>query len=179
MDRAVPTESIAVTSRTGTNAPFPWIPSGVCACIWAACLSRNCGAAGGCLFVKKRSGRPPLAVDIDIDMDIDDGLAGRFVAERASRVGTMGRLPVMRRASRKARRLTVDGAERPVPKRPAGTTEIALWMRTSTAASLTLENWSSSRSGATPPTPRLSFVMSVASVILTTFDCEPFDPYQG
>jgi hypothetical protein len=91
--------------------------------------------------VKNRSGRPPLAVDIDIDIEIDDGLAGRFVAETASRVGTMGRLPVTMRASRKARRLTVDDAERPVPKRSAGTFEIALRIRTSTAASLTLENW--------------------------------------
>src|SRR6266404_3486256 len=169
ISRAEPPESICVTSRTGTNAPFPWIPS----CICAACLSRNCGAAPGCLFVKKRSGRPPLAVDIDIE--IDDGLAGRFVAERASRVGTMGRFPVMMRASRKARRLIVAGAERPVPKRSGGSVEIALRIRTSTAASLILENWSSSRSGATTPTPRLSLVMSVASVTLTlsTFDCEP------
>src|SRR6266446_436918 len=156
ISRAVPPESSCVTSRTGTNAPFPWTASGIC----TACLSRNCGAAGGCLFVKKRSGRPPLAVDIDID--IDDGLAGRFVAERASRVGTMGRFPVMMRASRKARRLIVAGAERPVPKRSGGSVEIALRIRTSTAAS-----------------PRLSLVMSVASVILTlsTFDCEPSRPY--
>jgi hypothetical protein len=131
--------------------------------------------------VKKRSGRPPLAVDIDIDIDIDDGLAGRFVAERASRVGIMGSFPVTMRASRKARRLTVAGAERPVPKRSAGTVEIALRIRTSTAASLTLENWLSSRSGAMTPTPALSFVMLVASVTLTltTFNCEPFRPYQG
>jgi hypothetical protein len=97
--------------------------------------------------VKKRSCRPPRIIAID------DGLAGRFVAERASRVGTMGSLPVMMRASRKARRLTVDGAERPVPKRSAGTAEIALRIRTSTPASLTFENWLSSRSGATTPTP--------------------------
>jgi hypothetical protein len=111
--------------------------------------------------VKKRSCRPPRIIAID------DGLAGRFVAERASRVGTMGSLPVMMRASRKARRLTVDGAERPVPKRSAGTAEIALRIRTSTAASATFENWSSSRNGATLSTPRLSLVMSVASVTLT------------
>src|SRR6266446_8198066 len=80
--RGVPPESSCVTSRTGTNAPFPWTASGIC----TACLSRNCSAATGCLFVKKRSGRPPLAVEIDIDIEIDDGLAGRFVAERASRV---------------------------------------------------------------------------------------------
>jgi hypothetical protein len=133
--------------------------------------------------VKNRSGRPPLIIDrdIDIDIDIDDGLAGRFVAERASRVGTIGSSPVMMRASRKARRLTVADADRPVPKRFAGTAEIALRIRTLTAASATLENWSSSRSGAMPPTPRLSFVMLVASVTLTstTFDCEPFCPYQG
>jgi hypothetical protein len=134
--------------------------------------------------VKNRSGRPPLIIDrdIDVDIDIDDGLAGRFVAERASRVGTMGSSPVMMRASRKARRLTVAEADRPVPKDFAGTAEIALRMRTLTAASATLENWSSSRSGAMPPpTPRLSFVMLVASVTLTStwFDCEPFCPYQG
>src|SRR6266404_5133600 len=177
ISRGVPPESSCVTSRTGTNAPFPWTAS----CICVACLSRNCGAAPGCLFVKKRSGRPPLV--IDIENDIDDGLAGRFVAERASRVGTMGRFPVMMRASRKARRLAVRDAERPVPKRSAGTTEIALRIRTSTAASATLENWLSSRSGATTPTPGLSFVILVASVTLTlilpTFDCEPSRPYQG
>jgi hypothetical protein len=177
--RGVPPESSCVTSRTGTNAPFPWTAS----CIWAACLSSDCGAAAGCLFVKNRSGRPPLIVDIDIDIDIDidDGLAGRFVAERASRDGTMGRLPMMMRASRKARRLTLAGAERPVPKRSARTTDIALRIRTSMAASRTLENWLSSRSGATTPTSRLSFAMVVASGTLTlsTFDCEPSRRYQG
>jgi hypothetical protein len=124
MGRSVPTESSCVTSRTGTNGPFPWILS----CIWAACLSRNCGAAAGCFFVKNRSCRPPLI--IDIDDGIDDGLAGRFVAERVSGVGTMGKFPVMRRAPRKARRLTVAGAGRPVPKRSAGTVDIALRIRT-------------------------------------------------
>jgi hypothetical protein len=133
--------------------------------------------------VKNRSFRPPLIIDADDadidDGDIDDGLAGRFVAERVSRVGAMGKLPVMMRALRKARRLTAADAERPVPKRSAETIEIALRIRTSTAASLTFENWLSSRSGATPPTPALSFVMLVASVTLTltTFDCEPFSPY--
>ena len=62
MGRAVSAESSCVTSRTGTNWPFPSMPS----CTCAACLSSDCGAAAGCLFVKYRSCRPPF--------NIDDGL---------------------------------------------------------------------------------------------------------
>jgi hypothetical protein len=104
MGRAAPAESSCVTSRTGINWPFPWMPS----CTCAACLSRDCGAAAGCLLVKNRSCCPPRI--------IEDWLAGRFVAERVSLVGMMGRLPVIMHPSRKAWRLTAVGAERPVPK---------------------------------------------------------------
>ena len=157
-------ESRCVTSPTGTNRPVPSMLSSTC----AASLSNDCGAAAGWLFVKYCSCRPPL--------NIDDAFAGRFVAVSISLVGTMGRLPVIMRASRKARRPTVFGAERPVPKRSAGSAEIAWRIRPSTAARLTLENSLSSRSGATT---RVSLVMLTASVTLTPFNCDPFCPYHG
>jgi hypothetical protein len=103
MGRAVPAESSCVTSRTGMTWPSPWMPS----CTCAACLSRDCGAAIGCFFEKNRSCCPPRI--------IEEGLAGRFVAERVPLVGTMGRFPVIMDPSRKASRLTAVGAERPVP----------------------------------------------------------------
>jgi hypothetical protein len=162
--RALSTESSCVTSRTGIN----WPVISILSCTCAASLSNDCVGAAGCLFVKYRSCCPPL--------NIDDVFAGRFVAESISLVGTMGRLPVIMGASRKARRLTVFGAERPVPNRSAGSAEIALRIRPSTAARLTLENSLSSRSGAMM---RVSFVMLVASVTLTPFNCDPFTPYHG
>ena len=164
MGRAVSAEFSCVTFRTGTNRPVDAML--VCSC--AASLSKDCGAAAGCLFVKYCSCRPPL--------NIDDALPGRFVAESISLVGTMGRLPVMMRASRKARRLTVFGTESPVPKRSAGRAEIASRIRPSTAARVTLENSLSSRSGATT---RVSLVMLVASVTLVSFNCDSFRPYHG
>src|SRR5258706_11727814 len=98
---------------------------------WAACLLRDCGAAAGCIFVKNRSCRPPRITD--------EGLAGRFVAERVSLVGTMGRLPVIRRPLRKDLGLNAVGAECPVPKCFAGSVEIALRICASVAASHTFE----------------------------------------
>jgi hypothetical protein len=104
MGCAVPAESSCLTSRIGMTWPSPWMPS----CTSAACVSGTCGAAAGCLFVKNRSCCPPRI--------IEEGLAGRFVAERVSLVGTMGRFPVIMHPSRKASRLTAVGAESPVPK---------------------------------------------------------------
>src|SRR5712671_7720916 len=97
----------------------------------AACLLRDCGAAAGCIFVKNRSCRPPRI--------IDEGLAGRFVAERVSLVGRMGRFPVIMRPLRKAFGLNAVGAECPVPKRFAGSVVIALRRCPSVEASHTFE----------------------------------------
>jgi hypothetical protein len=166
MGRATPAVSSFVTSRAEMTWPSPWIPS----CTCAACLSRDRGSAG-CRFVKNRSCCPPRI--------IEERLAGRFVAERVSLLGTMGRFPVIMHPTRKASRLTAVGAERPVPKRSDVSVEIAWRTRTSRAASRTLEKRVPLCNGATPPNPRLMFVMLVASVTLTTLKYEPYRPYQG
>src|SRR6266481_8741166 len=110
-------------------------------CTCATCLSRDCGSAAGCLFLKTRSCRPPRI--------IDEGLAGRFVAERVSLVGTMGRLPVIMRPLRKALGLNAVGAECPVPKCFAGRVVIALRICASVVASHTFEKCTPPYSGAT------------------------------
>ena len=109
-------------------------------CTCAACRSKDCGAAAARL--PKKCCAPPRVVD---------GLAARPLADKLARVGVTGRFPVMAWAPPSISRLTGVAATRPWPKRPAGTLENALRMRSLFIAMRTLEKRSPPCRGPHPP----------------------------
>jgi hypothetical protein len=106
-----------------------------------------------------------------------EGLAGRSLTVKCSRDGMIGRFPVIMRPSLNISRVAGEAVTRPVPKRSAGTVEIARRKRSSVIASRRLEKAPGVvRSGGTPPNVRLwmlvMFVIFVMLVTLTTLKVE-------
>ena len=154
------------------GATRPLRSSARCTCdTW---WSNDCGRAAGCLVVKKRCCWPPRA--------IVPALAGRLLAERACRVGTTGRFPVMTCPSLNSCGFTGVAATRPVPKRSAGTVETAWRRRVSVLTNRRFEYRLPRWSGANPLNPRplrtYTFVM-LTFVIFTVLKRERYGPYHG